>query len=85
MIRWSPRSSSLRLAHTLHEMRVLTDEMFDQLIIGIYEKYGDESYVRTISNHDPLRVGKGINSSCAISSDVNDTVGLPLDREKGQE
>ena len=53
--RWIQRSSAMALANTLHEMGVLTDAAFDQLIIDIYDKYGEEYYVSDATfNNDAL-------------------------------
>lgn len=43
--RWNDRSIAASLAHTLHELGAISDEMFDQLISDIYDKYGDGNYV----------------------------------------
>lgn len=42
---WNNRSVATSLANTLHKMSVISDEMFDQLITEIYDKYGDGTYV----------------------------------------
>lgn len=45
----------MALANTLHEMKVLTDADFDQLIIDIYSKYGDVFYAGDATfDNDPL-------------------------------
>jgi hypothetical protein len=74
------------LANTLHEIGALTDAIFDQLIIDIYTKYGEEYYAGDASfSDDTIRMGQSINSCSTAGGDVDDTVGLPMDREKGQE
>lgn len=39
------KRACIALASTLHDLRVLNDEEFDQLIYDIYELYGDDNYV----------------------------------------
>ena len=41
---YESRQAATRLADTLHNFGILDDDMFDLLLIDIYEKYGVDSY-----------------------------------------
>ena len=50
---WTKRSSAASLANTLHDLGVIDDETFDQLLSDLYNKYGD-CYDGVINNNDDL-------------------------------
>lgn len=65
------RRSAIALAWTLHEMKVISDEAFDLLIVEIYERYNyDNDTVRDSEGGSSIptafsRIGSAVRSVLA--------------------